>query len=117
MPAPISVTVFGVTYPSLSAAARAFGIKPNTLHNRICASRGICAELEVVFVIKKSTSHKITPSFIGLNNKAYYTVNWNEKPVTTRQIIEHYRQDLLEAYDASNPTGEYKPFIRKRGEL
>lgn len=30
----------------------------------------------------------------------------------TREIVKRYRPDLLNAYDAANPTGKYRPFIR-----
>lgn len=108
MPAPTPITVFGVCYPSLKAAATAFGRAPNTFHLHITSYQ---TEPEVVLV---SSDFLSRVSFIGLNNKAYYDFPWSSSPVTAREVVAHYRPDLLGAYDAANPTGEYRPFIRRK---
>lgn len=72
-----------------------------------------CIEIEAVSVIGGTNKHySYKPRFIGLNNKAYYDMPWSDKPVTTRQVVEHFRPDLLDTYDMCNPTGEYRPYKR-----
>ena len=106
MPKSSPITVFGVEYPSLSAAARAFGHHMNTFHRYMVTYR---SEPEAFLV-----SHNFLVRFgmCGLDGRAYYLVPWSARPVTTREIVSHYRPDLLAAYDASNPTGKYKPYNR-----
>lgn len=101
----IPITVFGVTYPSIRATALAFGVHPSTFRRNIISFR---TEPEVALLGDDANLRLL---FVGLDNKAYNFVPWSEDPVTTRKIVEHYRPDLLEAYDKDHPTGEYSPFV------
>ena len=107
---PCSVSAFGVTYPSIRKAAAAFGIPESTLRNRLKNYW----DIEVALIV---STDKVTLRFMGLDGQAYYKTPWAGKnldgwpnPQTARQIIEHYRPDLLDAYDKSNPTGQYHPY-------
>ena len=102
MPAPQKITILGTTYRSLRQAAAAFDLPESTLRFRI--DNGIEPEVCVV------ATDTIQLAFVSLKDKAYYKVPWSEDPVNTREIIEHYRPDLLDTYDKSNPTGEYRPY-------
>lgn len=105
--APISVSAFGVDYPSIRTAAATFGLAESTLRNRLF--RGHAVEPEVALVC----TEPVRVAFIGLNSKAYHRAKWIDcKYATARQIVEHYRPDLVAAYDAGNPTGEYRPYTR-----
>ena len=85
-------------------AAKKFNSNINTLRSRLKNKM----EPEVSLVC----TDDLHLEFISLNGKAYYRLKWSEDPVSTREIIEYYRPDLLDAYDKSNPTGEYRPYKR-----
>lgn len=107
MPSPISIFAFGIDYPSVRNAAAAFSIPESTLRNRLFRSHSVEPEVALVCPVP------VRVAFIGLNSKAYHPVDWIDyKFATARQIVEHYRPDLVTAYDAVNPTGEYKPYLR-----
>ena len=105
------ITVFGVEYPSLSAAARAFNLSGSTFHRYLKVYR---VEPEPLVVCSKGLIYLF---FIGPDSRAYYLIPDRKLPglYTARQVIEIYRPDLLDAYDADNPTGEYRPY-RKGGD-
>ena len=98
------ITIFGVEYSSLSADARAFDHKVNTFHRYIITYR---TEPEA-FVVSRNSLVRFV--ICGLDGRAYYLVPWSDRPVTAREIVSHCRPDLLAAYDADNPTGQYKPY-------
>ena len=105
---PFPISAFGVTYPSIREAAAAFGLPESTLRNRLF--HGSFVEPEAALVC----TAPIRVRFIGINGKAYHSVQrLNCKYATSRQIVEHYRPDLLAAYDAANPAGEYSPILRR----
>ena len=108
MPAPTSITVFGVRYPSLRKLAKTFDFAESTLHRYLMVYR---TEPEPLLACPDGL---IYLSFIGLDGRAYYMIPDPNMPgyFTARQIVEHYRPDLLAAYDAANPTGKYRPFHR-----
>ena len=110
MPAPIPITVFGVRYRSLRKLAKTFNFAESTLHRHLTVYR---AEPEPLLACPDGL---IFLSFIGLDERAYYMIPDPKMPgyFTARQIVEHYRPDLLDAYDTANPTGKYKPFIRRK---
>ena len=107
MSAPSPITAFGTRYPSIRAAAAAFNFPESTLRFRL--KHGLEPEAALV------ATDKETLAFIGLDAKSYCRAAWSRDLVTTREIVEHYRPDLLAAYDASNPTGRYRPY-RKGGD-
>ena len=109
---PCSVSAFGVTYPSIRKAAAAFGIPESTLRNRLKNYW----DIEVALIV---STGRVTLGFMGLDGQAYYRVSWLDKNSekygsgniqTAREIVEHYRPDLLDAYDKSNQTGQYHPY-------
>ena len=114
MPAPTPITAFGTAYPSLHAAAAAYGLSDSTLRHRL--SRTMDIEVSLITPVSGPWEAK----FIGLDSRAYYPAPWCEsKLVTARQIIDYYRPDLLRAYDEANPTGEFHSLYtsrRKAGE-
>ncbi len=106
MPKSFPITVFGVQYPSLSAAARAFGIAPSTFKHYITDYH---VEPEAVLACSDAL---VRLSFIGPDGRAYYILPSAIGLFTTRDIVFIYRRDLLAAYDATNPTGEYRPYSK-----
>ena len=102
-----SLTVFGIEINQLNSD-KVMGIEFDTIKNRMSGKW----DTEVSVVIPPADGIRTRIKFIGLNGKSYYKVKWSEVLVTARQIVEYYRPDLLDAYDKSNPTGEYRPYIR-----
>ena len=100
-------TAFGKEF-SVGSASKEFNLTKKSILNRFNSQWDIETSLVVTSVSKGHPGAKI--QFIGLDGKAYYRTTWSQDPVTARQIIEHYRPDLLEAYDKYNPTGEYRPY-------
>lgn len=101
------VDILGRQYKSVQKLAKAYGIDGSTLSYRIKSYW----DFDIAYLI--GTDKWARLKFIGLDNKAYYIVNWSKDEVTARQIIVHCRPELLEVYDQHNPTGEWKQFIRK----
>ena len=62
----------------------------------------------IVALVSKDPVHLF---HIGLDGKAYYQFDWAPTPQTARQVVEHYRPDLLDLYDQYNPTGKWNPYI------
>lgn len=104
MPAPSPITVFGVKYPSVAAAASVFGHSKNTFYRHITAYH---EEPEAFLACPNAI---VRLYFVGPDNRGYYHVPSLMGLFTARQIVEIYRPDLLAAYDADNPTGTYKPY-------
>ena len=107
---PFSLSAFGTTFKSRRQAAAAFGIPESTLCNRLKNDW----DIEVALIV---STDKVTFYYVGLDRQARYKTPWAEKnldgwpnPQTAREIVEHYRPDLLDAYDKSNPTGQYHPY-------
>ena len=107
MSVPKPITVFGVRYPSLRNLAKTFNLPESTLRKYLTVYH---TEPEPLLVCSDGL---IYLAFIGLNGRAYYMIPNPELPgyFTARQIVMHYRPDLVDAYDAANPTGEYRPYI------
>lgn len=82
-----------------------YGIPVETLMERVAHGWDLFA----TFVVP--VGEKVNLGFIGLNNKAYHYVPWSELPVTTRQLVQHYRPEYDALYYLSNPTGEYMPYL------
>lgn len=101
----IPISAFGVDYPSIREAAAAFNLPESTLRRRLAQVHPV--ETEVALVC----TAPIRVEFAGLDGKAYHPVKWSDcEYATARQIVQHYRPDLVAAYDAVNPTGQYKPY-------
>ena len=94
----------GNNYTSIADMTKAYNKKRGSILDRLVHQNGI--ELIVACV----SEDRFSLRFIGLDNKAYYSVAWSNNYVTARQIVEHYRPDLLAKYDEYNPTGEYNPY-------
>lgn len=106
--------ITGKSYSSMAELASAWDINYSIIRGRLSRNDNISAELIVALIMDKANnSNRVVPTFIGLDGKAYYNVRWADEVVTTRDVIKYYRPDLLDAYDKSNPTGEYKPYIRE----
>ena len=99
------VTAFGFRYSSISRFSKAWGIPQSTIRTRF--KEGF--DIEVTITAKDATQL----IHIGLDGKAYYKAKWAPDLVTARQIVEHYRPDLLDAYDKNNPTGKWNPVLRE----
>ena len=100
-------SILGYSFKTTVDTCRYFECNKTTFDNRIRFGY----DVEVCIL---TTGNRLTLEFIGLNNKAYYSLSWDPNLYTARQLIEKYRPDLLEAYDKSNPTGEYNPY---RGDM
>jgi len=106
MPTPIPITIFGVRYKSLRAAARTFNIAPNTFHRYITT---YLTDPEAVAI---ASDYLVRMAYIGSDGRAYHCVPWSRLYVTTREIVQHYRPDLLPIYDKYHPKGKHSPFLK-----
>ena len=102
---PHPVTAFGFRYSSISRFSKAWRIPQSTIRTRF--KEGFDIEVAII------TRDRLVLRHIGLDGKAYYKVKWAPDLVTARQIVEHYRPDLLDAYDKNNPTGKWNPVLRE----
>lgn len=99
---PIQVTDdLGNVFNSISKMCRQYNIGQSTYKHRV--KQGV--EPVVCFCGTRIKSLHI--EYIGIDNKAYYKIYKQNNLMTTREILSHYRPELLEAYDKYNPTGEY----------
>lgn len=98
--------LLGVTYSSIKKLSKAWGVSEATVKRRIKGG----FDIEVIITARDTTQL----IHIGLDGKAYYKVQWAPDIVTARQIVEHYRPDLIEAYDKHNPTGKWNPIIKEK---
>lgn len=99
-----SITHFlGVYCKPIRNLAEAWHISEDLLSDRLKAHIEPCVAV--------LTTDYLELAYIGLDDKARYKLPWSELPVTARQIIEHYRPDLIDLYDKHNPTGKYEPRI------
>ena len=96
---PSTTVLLGACHQSTDA----WDIGENLLCDRLKSGIEMC----VALVVKNDD---VELQFIGLDGKARYKVTWSENPQTARQVIEHYRPDLLSAYDRHNPTGKYERY-------
>ena len=99
------VTAFGFRYSSISRFSKAWRIPQSTIRTRF--KEGFDIEVAII------TRDRLVLRHIGLDGKAYYKAKWAPDLVTARQIVEHYRPDLLDAYDKNNPTGKWNPVLRE----
>lgn len=106
----ISTDLFGVCHRSIRSLAETWDISEDLLGDRLKSGMEMC----VALVVKNDA---VELMFIGLDGKARYKLPWSENPQTAREIIEHYRPDLLQAYDKYNPTGKYEPYIQDKEDL
>ena len=97
-----SVDCIGIKYTSFSEMCKAYNKNMATVKSRLKAN----LELWVALVSEVYT----TLEFIGLDGKAYYKLAGIDELLTTRQIIEKYRPDLVSKYDEINPEGKYMPY-------
>jgi len=103
------IKAYGNEYPSMRSAAKALRMNYKTLWNRLQRSKEIDKfDTEIVVSIPNILDLKL--EFISIDNKAWYSVPWSQDLLkNTRDIIEHYRPDLLSLYDKSNPEGIWNP--------
>lgn len=94
--------------PNILSWSKKFGIPPEILMERLDAPYPW--DLFAALVVPADVI--IEHIFIGLNNKAYHYVPWNDKPVTTLQLVQHYRPKYSLLYYLSNPDGKYMPYTR-----
>lgn len=99
------IQIFGTSYNSLTEIAHENKNGITTICNRV--NKGYDLELLKI----NSNNHRIFLKFIGLDNKAYYSVPWSNTYVTVREILQHYKPELVSLYDKYNPTGKYNPYI------
>lgn len=97
-----AAALFGVCHQSIRSLAKASEISCSTVQYRVAHH----IEMPVALISRDKTSFM----YVGLDGKARYKVTWSKDPQTAREVIEHYRPDLLEAYDKHNPTGKYEPY-------
>ena len=103
------IEFLGIEYINITELMNELSIHiPRDMVYRRLKTPGV--ELVIALLLIDGDRSNFEAQFIGLNKIAYYKVSWSEDPVSTREIIEHYRPDLLEAYDKSNPTGKYSPY-------
>ena len=92
--------LFGVYHRSIRSLAETWDISDDLLRGRLNSGMEMCVALAVKNDI-------VELMFLGLDGKARYKLPWSKDPQTAREVIEHYRPDLLSAYDKYNPTGKY----------
>jgi len=103
------IKAYGNEYPSMRSAAKGLGINYKTLWNRLRRIKGI-EKIDTEIVVSMPDMGSIVLEFISVDNKAWYSVPWSpDRLKNTRDIIEHYRPDLLSLYDKSNPNGTWNP--------
>ena len=105
----INIAAFGTYFRSYREAASFFGIPESTIRYR--SSKHMDAEVALI------CTDAVSLRFIGLNGRAYYKVAGKDGYFTARQIVEHYRPDLLADYDKYYPDGKCSPFWISRGYL
>lgn len=91
--------------PEIISWSEKYDIPPEILMDRVTHGWDLFA----AFVVP--IGEKVNLEFIGLNSKAYHSALWSELPVTTRQLVQHYRPEYDALYYLSNPTGEYMPYL------
>ena len=101
-------TLFG-RFESQNELIKATGLRKEILKERLY--NGV--EVDVCILVGNQTN--VSLKFIGMNRKAYYKIHLEgSKIMTTREVIEFYRPDLLEKYDEMNPHGIYRPHNSRR---
>ena len=101
---------FGNKFNTVNGLNSHYNIDRNTINRR--AEKGW--DIQVILTNKDNRLELI---YIGLDGKAYYKISWSNVPVTARQIVEHYRPELLEDYDRCNPDGLYRPYKPNQKQL
>ena len=89
-------------YKSFSEMCKAFNMKFTTVKIRV--DRGI--ELIPALIVLDN----IKILFFSLDGKAHYKIDGKDRALTTREVIEVYKQELLEEYDRVNKMGLYRPY-------
>lgn len=102
----------GNKYRSFKEMCEAYGINADTVYARMKHEY----DMDICFLIELKRVY-IRLLYIGLDGKAYYKISWSNVPVTARQIVEHYRPELLEDYDRCNPDGLYRPYKPNQKQL
>ena len=105
MPIPISISAFGVDYPSVRNAAAAFGIPESTLRRRLAVG----FDVEVALAAPANKCRR--PAFVGLDNHSYYRTDG--KFIDNVEMIGRLRPDLSDAFWSSKFHHHYNPFQKK----
>lgn len=107
-----AVEIFGTQYASMKKAAEAYGIDYQAFWDRVNRTAGM-KQYDVELLVSVPVSNLVGTklAFVGIDSQARYKVPWSDEYQTARQMIAHYRPDLLDLYNESNPTGEYNPYI------
>jgi len=90
---------------SLAALAAQYNLPIDVLIDRL-----INQGWDLFLALVAPADLEATVRYIGINGKAYYSVDWSENPVTTRQIIERYVPHHLPMYDLINSDEKYTPY-------
>lgn len=98
----LSLSAFGVTYPSIRKAAAAFNLPESTLRNRLAVG----VDVEVALAAPANKCRR--PAFVGLNNHSYYRVGG--KYIDNTDMIDYLRPDLSDAFWASKTRHHYNPY-------
>lgn len=112
------IKIFDKEYNSIQEAVDEFKVDRHNINRALYTSGW---DIEVAFSVysNKQESEKVTLGFIGLDGQAYYRVSWLDKNSaefgsgniqTAREVIDHFRPDLIQIYDKVNPTGQYHPY-------
>lgn len=94
---------FGNEYSNIKDMCITYNFYTSSFYRRVYDGIETC----VALIVKNNV---VEFKFLGLDGKARYRLSWSDEPQTARQIIEHYRPDLIQSYDKHNPTGKYEPY-------
>lgn len=79
------------------------GISESVLRKRF--TRGL--EIDVAVV---ATEKSVDLKYIGLDGRAYYKVVQIDELMTARDVVKHFKPELICEYDKINPQGLYRPY-------
>jgi len=108
-----NIHMFGTIYKNITEISEKLNISYQIVRYRIINLNKFGKyDSEILFSIEHIREIKL--QFISITNVAWYKVLWSEEFKNTRQVIEHYRPDLLSLYDISNPNGTWNHLEKDR---